>query len=100
MKKPKVFVNKIDHKLNNNEQVFSSFRSESKEKIDDLHLDIRKKLKDIFNSPKYVYKADTIIQTKNGSLEKTIVGMNNSELLTIDNEKIKIADITDINLKK
>ena len=52
--KPGIFVNKIDHKLNNNEKVFSSLRKNYiKENID-----VRKKLKEIFNSPKYVYKVD------------------------------------------
>ena len=97
MRKPNVFVNKIDHKLNNNEQMFESFKSEREESSNDV--DVRRKLKEIFNSPKYVYKADVIIKTNKGILEKTIVGMNKGEILTLDNEKIKIEDIIDINLK-
>lgn len=97
MKKPSVFANKIDHKLNNNEQVFTSFRDSKNEFVESV--DVRKKLNDIFNSPKYVYKADVIIKTKNEVIEKTIVGMNKSEILTFDNEKIKIEDIIDVNLK-
>ena len=93
--KPGIFVNKIDHKLNNNEKVFSSLRKNYiKENID-----VRKKLKEIFNSPKYVYKMDVIIKTKTETLNKTIIGISNDEILTFDNEKIKISDILDINLK-
>ena len=93
--KPGIFVNKIDHKLNNNEKVFSSLRKNYiKENID-----VRKKLKEIFNSPKYVYKIDVIIKTKTETLNKTIIGISNDEILTFDNEKIKISDILDINLK-
>ena len=93
--KPGIFVNKIDHKLNNNEKVFSSLRKNYiKENID-----VRKKLKEIFNSPKYVYKVDVIIKTKTETLNKTIIGISNDEILTFDNEKIKISDILDINLK-
>ena len=95
MKKPNVYVNKIDHKLNNNESVFKSF--ERNYEIEEI--DIRKKLKDIFNSPKYVYKANVVIKTKKETLEKTIVGMSSDEILTFDNKKIKINDILDINLK-
>ena len=98
MKKPSIFVNKINHKLNNNEHVFSSFKREKKDEIKEI--DVRKKLKEIFNSPKYVYKAEVEIKTKTETLEKTIVGMNNGEILTFDNQKIKIEDIVDINLKK
>lgn len=93
--KPGIFVNKIDHKLNNNEKVFSSLRKNYiKENID-----VRRKLKEIFNSPKYVYKMDVIIKTKTETLNKTIIGVSNDEILTFDNEKIKISDILDINLK-
>ena len=100
MKKPSVFVNKIEHDLKNNEKVFSSYGKESVEFRSDLsEKDVRKKLYDIFNSPKYVYKADTIIKTNKGILEKTIVGMNKDKLLTMDNETINISDILDINLK-
>ena len=98
MKKPSVFANKIDHKLNNNEQVFTSFRDYKNELVETV--DVRKKLNDIFNSPKYVYKADVVIKTKNEIIEKTIVGMNKNEILTFDNKKIKIEDVIDINLKK
>ena len=96
MKKPSVFVSKIDHKLNNNERVFSSFEER---KYVDESIDVRKKLNDIFSSPKYVYKADVVIKTKDDIMEKTIVGMNKEEILTFDNKKIKIRDIIDINLK-
>ena len=93
--KPGIFVNKIYHKLNNNKKVFSSLRKNYiKENID-----VRKKLKEIFNSPKYVYKIDVIIKTKTETLNKTIIGISNDEILTFDNEKIKISDILDINLK-
>lgn len=100
MKKPSVFVNKIDHKLNNNKQVFASFKGERTEMNEEKTIDVKKKLKEIFNSPTYVYKAETIIKTKNGTSNKTIVGMNKSEIFTLDNEKIKIDDIIDIDLKK
>ncbi len=98
MKKPSIFVNKIDHRLNNNERVFSSSKKENTYEFKDVN--VRKKLNDIFASPNYVYKADVIIKTKRETLEKTIVGMNHDEILTFDNEKINIGDILDINLKK
>lgn len=100
MKKPSVFVNKINHRLNNNEEVFSSYRGEREEVSIADTIDVRKKLKEIFNSPQYVYKAETIIKTNKGSIEKTIVGMNKDKLLTLDNSFINIEDVIDINLKK
>jgi len=98
MKKPSVFVNKLVHKLNNNEEVFATFKNDRETELPE-NVDVKKKLKNLFDSPKYVYKIDAIIKTKDGTLEKTIVGMNKNEILTINNEKIEISDILDINLK-
>lgn len=97
MKKPKVFANYIDHKLNNNEEVFASYRG-NKSDVNE-YINVRKKIRDIIESPSYVYKADVIIKTNEKTIEKTIVGVNNNKLLTIDNESIYIDDILDINLK-
>ena len=97
MKKPSVFANKIDHKLNNNEEVFTSY-SGNKDDVNE-YINVRKKIRDIMDSPNYVYKADVIIKTNKNTLEKTIVGVNNNKILTIDGESINIDDILDINLK-
>lgn len=100
MKKPSVFVNKIERNLKNNETVFNSARGDN---VVDLErkkdVDVNAKIKAIFSSPRYVYKADVIITTSHGILNKQIVGKNNDRLLTIDNEFIKIDDIIDIELK-
>ena len=102
MEKPSVFANKIDKDLNNNEKVFNS--SNKKEMEVDLEreakVDVNAKIREIFASPHYVYKADTVITTKDGVLNKRIVGKNGDRLLTIDNEFIEIKDILNIELKK
>ena len=102
MKKPSVFANKIDKDLKNNERVFNS--SNKKEVEVDLEreakVDVNAKIRERFASPHYVYKADTVIKTKDGVLNKRIVGKNGDRLLTIDNEFIEIKDILDIELKK
>ena len=59
-----------------------------------------KKIKEIMDSPTYVYKADVIIKTDKGTFNKQIVGINNDRLLTIDNSFIDIRDIRNIELKK
>ena len=69
-KKPKVFANKIN-----------------------------KKIRDIFNSSSYLYRANVVITFKNGEVTKKIIGKNNNQLITIDNELIPIDDILDIRLK-
>ncbi len=101
MKKPNVFVNKINKDLKNNETVFTSFNDVGERSIASLDsTSVRKKIKEIMDSPTYVYKADVIIKTDKGTFNKQIVGINNDRLLTIDNSFIDIRDIRNIELKK
>ena len=100
-KLPKVFANKIDKPLKNNETVYYDRGEEKKEepiKTNSI-LSINQKINQIFGSSRYVYKADVIITTKNGTLNKKIIGRNRHELITMDNEVIPISDITDIAFK-
>lgn len=105
-KLPGVFANKIEKTFTNNKQVDYSSRSigdevNSNESKNDTHFsalekNINQKLRDIFGSPRYVYKADVKITTKSGVIQKKIIGQNNTHLITIDNELIPITDILDI----
>lgn len=51
----------------------------------------------IFNSPGYVYKANIIVKLNSGTVNKKIIGKNNTHIITIDNELIPIKDILDID---
>ena len=103
-KLPKVFANKIDKNIANNEKVYYSSKMIKDEelpresKIDDKN--IYQKINDIFSSEKYVYKANVDIKLKNGNKTAKIIGHNNGYLITIDNELIPISDIEDINLRQ
>lgn len=100
---PKVFANKIEHDLRNNEKVYYSFK-----KDDELRdfpkqtpilvkgTTIMQKLKSIFSSPIFVYKAKVDIVTDNGVIKKEIVGYNKTHVMTMDDELIPIAAIKDI----
>ena len=97
---PKVFVNQINKKLNNNENVYYSKEERStvnEEKKEMLEGNIHQKLNRIFNSPKYVYKADVEIKLKDRTVKKRVVGKNGNYLITIENELIPIQDIIDID---
>lgn len=60
--------------------------------------DINSKIKSIFQSPKYVYKANVRIILKDGlELKKTIIGRTNNSLITIDDELINVNNISEIN---
>ena len=90
---PKVFANKI-YKDNNRDYSVSKNEEES---IDTKN--INQKINDIFNSYKYVYKADVIITTNEGESIKRIIGKKDNNLITFDNELINIDTIKDIKFK-
>jgi len=101
---PKVFANSIDKKLNNNESVYYEKsdrqvieKEEPKKSLLSDSFNINQKINRIFGSSRYVYKADVDITLKNGKVSKKVIGRNKNELITMDNELIKIADILDID---
>jgi len=115
-KLPSVFANKIEKEVGNNKRVFYS----SKDELNDINdrkstaeddfvqnakdnliksKNIYQKINDIFNSSRYVYKADVEITLKDGVVTKRIIGKNSNHLITIDNELIPLSDIVDIKHK-
>lgn len=100
-KLPKVFANKIDKPFKNNETVYYDRNEGKKEEPIKINsaLTINQKINQIFGSSRYVYKADVVITTKNGTLNKKIIGRNRHELITMDNEVIPVNEIIDIAFK-
>lgn len=106
-KLPKVFANKIDKEMTNNERVFydkvkekEETQNEERSSKNKYELNITQKINKIFNSPKYVYKADVIITTKDEILSKKIIGRNKNQIITLENELININDIIDIEFSE
>lgn len=109
-KLPKVFANKIDKSLNNNKDVFYSAKGDnfdvrssdsSNERTFEVKgQNVNQKINSIFSSPRYVYKADVDITTKDGKISKKIIGRNSTHLITIDNELIPVTDIIDIDFSR
>ena len=106
-KLPKVFANKIDKEMTNNERVFydkvkekEETQNEERSSKNKYELNITQKINKIFNSPKYVYKADVIITTKDEVLSKKIIGRNKNQIITLENELININDIIDIKFSE
>ena len=98
---PRLFANKIEKPLNNNEKVAVTKNEEvvveeKKKSSMPFQKSIHQKINNIFESPKYVYKADVIITLKDKKITKQVVGKNQNNLITFDNELIPIADIIDI----
>ena len=96
MNLPNVFQNKNINNTNNSQEYFYGIE---KNKIPSRKTDINSKIKQLFQSPNYVYKIDVIITTKHSTIERTIIGKSRNYLITIDNETININDIIDINEK-
>ena len=103
---PKVFANKIEHDLKNNERVYYSFNNELPKEDRKSEVPyvkgttIMQKLKSIFSSPIFVYKAKVEIVTDDGKLIKEIVGYNKTHVMTIDDELIPVSKIKDIYFSK
>lgn len=98
-KLPKVFVNKIDKQLKNNDSVFYGSKERKEEIRKEKPFSLNQKINKIFGSSTYVYKADVLITLKDKKIEKKIVGRNKKELITFDGEIINISDILDIETK-
>lgn len=90
---PRVFANKIDESINNDQELFYGNTRGDAPKDD---LSVVKKINNIFANSHHVYKSRVRITLKSGIVEKVIVGKTSSELITIDGELIKIVDIVDI----
>ncbi len=96
-KLPKVFANKIDKKITNNNEVFYENKKEVKEDVKPkFELNVNQKINQIFSSSRYVYKADVVITLKDKKVTKKIIGRNKTSLITMDNELISVNDIIDI----
>lgn len=90
---PRVYANKISENINKAQNVFyGSDRDVTKKSTES----VIKKINRIFASSDHVYKSLVRITSKDGTLEKVIVGKTNTNLITINGELIKIIDIIDI----
>lgn len=94
-KLPKVFQNKIDKDLNNNNKFFYSATTKDDTETEEP-IDVNKKINEIFSSPNYVYKANVEIKTKSNSYITKIIGRNKNYIITMDNKTIPISEIVDI----
>lgn len=99
-KVPKIFVNKIN-KVNNNKEVFYSFKNnnfeyEKKDNIQVNEFDIQNKIDKLFRTNDFIYKKTFHIKTKYSENDYTIISKSYNYLLTIDGSRIYIKDIIDI----
>lgn len=112
-KLPKVFANKIEKEIENNEKIYISNKKTESDKENKSEREkektkkninqektINQKIKEIFNTKKYIYKIPVKIETKTNTQTTKIIGKNKNSIITIDNQLIKIEDIINIEIKE
>ncbi len=98
---PKIYVNKLDKKIDNNKKVYYSFYDNNEEIINEVeidYMDIHNKINNLFKSIDFVYKKKFLIKTKDSEKEYIIISKSFDYLLTINGIKIYIKDIIDIKV--
>ena len=103
MKKNKVFHNKLDKDIGNNQKSFSIFDDKKKNIKDDVTLNddltVKEKIEKLFNRNGYVFNVLVEIVTSKKIYHTKIAGKVNNHLITLDNDIICINDIRDIIVK-
>lgn len=96
-KLPKIYRNDISKRINNNRQMCYV------EEIEDIRTsqkEIEEKLSKVFAGLGQAYNTRLIIETENKIYDTSLVAKSKEELITIDNETIKIKDIKNLTIKK
>lgn len=97
-KLPKIYQNNIDKKINNNKEVYCSFRQDNNIEVQEKS-DISLIIDGIFNNERSVYNIPVIIKTSTKVYDTFLVARTSSYLLTIDQDRINIKDIYSIKRK-
>ena len=106
-KKPKIFENQIDKKINNNKEVFDSTREileiiNSDRKsinggiINNNDISVLDKITQLINTNGYIFNIGVLIKTKDNQYNTHIASVINNHIITLDNDIINIEDIIDI----
>ena len=81
---PKVYVNKINDNINNNQL---------ESKVEDRHINIES----ILSNDKYVFNHKYIITLKDNEIIDSIISKSDNKILTLENKWIDINDIINIS---
>ena len=96
MKKEKIFINKIEKKLHNNQKI-SEIKNENIDIVKDNEIiDVTDKINKLFNTNGYLFNIKVRIITNHKEYHTKIAGKINNHLITMDNDIINIDDIKDI----
>ena len=89
---PKVYVNPLKKKFNNEQEIYKS----TEKLITKQQDNIAKKVSEIFNQKNHVYKSKVKIVVNSEEKVETIIGLANDKLITIEGKLINIKDISQI----
>jgi len=92
MKKNKVFVNKINDHIGNNQSVCKV----NEDVIIDEKINVEEKLNQLFNTNGYIFNVRVKIITDNKTYDTKIASQVGNSIITLDNDIININDIKDI----
>lgn len=122
-KLPKVFANNITKEINNNKKIYTSIENKKTNNKENPNQKeeptikeptkstnkktkakqtpkqektINQKINQIMNTKEYIYKIPVKITTQEKEIITKIVGKTTKNLITIENQLIKIEDITNI----
>ncbi len=100
MKKNKIYVNKINKNLNNNQKSFDIREDKvidiKEEYMQDDKLSVSEKIDKLFNTNGYVFNTNVKIITNNKTYDTRIANKVGDNIITLDNDVISILDIKDI----
>ena len=95
--KPKMYRNNQNKEFHNNKTFYATYDLRGKADYDYNHLNmIRSKIESIINANDFIYTKSVNILMGNEVIHKKIIGINNNNLVTIDNEYIPLENIKDI----
>ena len=100
MKKNKVFVNKIEKRINNNQTSFDINNSVKKDIKKDNNVTIREKIDKLLDRNGYIFNVSVKIITNQKEYHTYIAGVVNNHIVTLDKDIIDISNIKDIIIEE
>ena len=94
--KPRMYQNRINKEFHNNREIYTTYDKEDNQDYITNINDIRRKIESIINSRNFIYSKLVNIVIGNDIIKRKIIGINNNNLITIDNEYIPLENIKDI----
>ena len=95
MKKKKIFVNKINNRIGNNQKICKIEESDKKIELSNND-NIEEKLDKLFNTNGYIFNIKVKIITNDKEYNTRIASIVGNSIITLDNDIINIRDVKDI----